>query len=112
MEICHGESDWSRVFSTALQGDFTPEEIQQIYQLEMEARSFFDWSNIVPEFLSLQNIKRDSEQIQYYWASRFREAVCPFCGTTSHTMCHDYFDKPLQDIPQDGPSIISFGVKN
>ena len=70
-------NDWSRVFSSALQQDFTPDEIHQIYQVEMAARSFFDWGGIVPPFLSLQNIQKDSQAIRYYWTSRSRDAVCP-----------------------------------
>lgn len=98
---------WSEVFSTALQReDFPPEAIEQIYQLEMEARRFFDWGDIVPAFLSLQNIERDSHRIQYYWTSQSQDAVCPVCGTTSHTPAHEYFDKPLQDIPQDGRAVL------
>lgn len=94
--------NWFNVFSTALHKErFSPPEILQIYRTEMEARTFFDFDGIVPEFLVLQNIERDSEKIQYYWESHSNEAICPFCGTISNKECKDYFEKPLQDIPQD-----------
>ena len=94
--------DWHRVLSSALHGEgFTQVDIQQIYKIEMEARAFFDFSGIVPEFLALQNIERDNQKIQYYWDSRSSEAICPFCGTMSTKACNDYFTKPIQDIPQD-----------
>lgn len=98
--------DWYNVFSTALHRErFSQVEIQQIYKIEMEARTFFDFGGIVPDFLILQNIERDSKKIQYYWDSRSSEAICPFCGTMSNKECKDYFDKPLQDIPQDGLAV-------
>lgn len=59
----------------------------------------------MPEFLSRQNIKRDSEHIQYYSASRFREAAHPFCGATSRTPAHKYIDKRWQDNPQTERSV-------
>ncbi|MHB9057129.1 MAG: transposase, partial [Paludibacteraceae bacterium] len=71
----------------------------------MEARTFFDFGGIVPDFLILQNIERDSKKIQYYWESRSSEAMCPFCGARSNKECKDYFEKPLQDMPQDGLTV-------
>ena len=97
---------WSRVLSAALQhADLSPDQIGQIYKLEMEARTFFDWGGIVPDFLVLQNIERDDARIQYDWASRSQDAVCPFCGTPSHMPAHEYFDKPWQDIPESGRTV-------
>lgn len=94
--------NWHDIFSTALQKEyFTQGEIQQIYKIEMEARTFFDFGGLIPDFLFLQNVERGGRKIQYYWDSRSTEAKCPFCGTTSNKECKDYFDKPVQDIPQD-----------
>jgi len=36
----------------------------------MEARTFFDFGGIVPDFLILQNIEHDNKKLQYYWNSR------------------------------------------
>jgi hypothetical protein len=94
--------NWYNIFSTALDKEcFSQGEIQQIYKIEMEARTFFDFGGLIPDFLLLQNIERDSEKIQYYWDSRSSEAMCPFCDTMSTKECKEYFEKPLQDIPQD-----------
>lgn len=55
--------DWYGIFSTALHKEcFTQGEIQQIYKIEMEVRTFFDFGGIVPSFLILQNIERDSKK--------------------------------------------------
>ena len=98
--------EWYSVFSTALRREsFTQEEIQQVYKIEMEVRTFFDFSEIFPDFLILQNIERDSKKVQYCWDSRSSEAICPFCGTMSNTECNAHFTKPIQDIPQDGLAV-------
>ena len=91
---------WSNVLSAALaRGSFSPNEIAQIYQLEMEARTFFDWAGIVPDFLLLHNIEREDTRIQYDWASRSRDAVCPRCETISQAPAHEYVDQLWQDLP-------------
>lgn len=98
--------DWFSVLSAALHKEhFSPTEIQQIYRIEMEARTFFDFGGVVPEFLLLQNIDRDHKEINYYWESRSTEAICPFCGTLSKKKSNEYYDKPLQDIPQGGLTV-------
>ncbi len=100
------KKDWYSVLTAALHREhFSQAEIQQIYKIEMEARTFFDFGGIVPDFLILQNIDRDSKEIQYYWDSRSSEAICPFCGTMSKKKCNDYFEKPLQDIPNDSLAV-------
>ena len=58
--------NWYSIFATALHKEcFTQGEIHQIYKIEMEVRTFFDFAGIVPDFLILQNIERDSNKIQY-----------------------------------------------
>ena len=100
------KKDWYSVLTAALHGEhFSQAEIQQIYKIEMEARTFFDFGGIVPDFLILQNIDRDSKGIQYFWDSRSSEAICPFCATMSKKECKDYFEKPLQDIPNDSLAV-------
>ena len=100
------KKDWYSVLTAALHGEhFSQAEIQQIYKIEMESRTFFDFGGIVPDFLILQNIDRDSKGIQYFWDSRSSEAICPFCATMSKKECKDYFEKPLQDIPNDSLAV-------
>lgn len=97
---------WSNVLSAALaRGSFSPNEIARIYQLEMEARTFFEWAGIVPDFLVLHNMEREDTRIRYDWASRSRNAVCPRCDTTSQTPAHEYVDQSWQDLPQDGRAV-------
>jgi hypothetical protein len=98
--------DWFSVLSAALHREhFSQTEIEQIYRIEMEARTFFDFGGVVPEFLLLQNIDRDHKEIEYYWESRSTESMCPFCGTLSKKDSKEYYDKPLQDIPQGGLTV-------
>ena len=39
------------------------------------------------------------------WVTRSQTAACPFCGTLSTTARHDSFEKPLQDLTQDGRAV-------
>ncbi len=71
----------------------------------MELRAFFEFGGIVPDCLSLQNIERDNKEIRYYWESHSGEACCPFCGEMSHHLSHDYYCKPVQDIPESGLAV-------
>ena len=78
--------NWKNVFvARMIQAGVSPEESQKIYQIEMGARSFFDFNGIVPGCFLLQNIEQDSEKIYYYWESRSVGAKCPFCGTLKRT---------------------------
>ena len=92
--------NWKNVFvDRMIKAGVSPEESQKIYQIEMGARSFFDFNGIVPSCFLLQNIEQDPEKIYYYWESRSVEARCPFCGTISIKPSKDYYTKLVQDIP-------------
>ena len=98
--------DWYSTFATALQNaGFAQDGIDQIFKIEMQARTFFDFGGIVPNFFILQNSERSDEKILLYWDSCSSEAMCPYCHTMSNKACNDYFVKHLQDIPQDGLAI-------
>jgi hypothetical protein len=98
--------DWRDAFTSALHKmGLLQCDIEQIFKIEMEVRTFFDFGGIIPNFLVLQNIERDSKTIKYYWNSNSSEAICPFCSMLSNQECKDYFVKPLQDIPQDGLAV-------
>ncbi len=96
---------WSDVLSSTLRGHFSADEIADIHRLDMVARTFFEWGDVVPDFLILQNIERNDARLQYDWASRSRDAVCAFCGTRSETPAHKPYEKPVQDIPQGGRAV-------
>jgi len=96
---------WSDVLSSTLRGHFSAEEIANIHRLDMAARTFFEWGDVVPDFLVLQNIERNDMRLQYDWASRSRDAVCPFCGTRSETSAHQPFENRVQDLPQGGRAV-------
>ena len=96
---------WSDVLSSTLRGHFSADEIANIHRLDMVARTFFEWGDVVPDFLVLQNIERHDTRLQYDWASRSRDAVCPFCGIRSETSAHKPFENRVQDIPQGGRAV-------
>lgn len=98
--------NWRDIFTERYsENGFNQEAIAVIYRIEMELRAFFEFGGIVPDCLSLQNIERDNEEIRYYWESHSGEALCPFCGETSHHLSHDYYCKPVQDIPESGLAV-------
>ncbi|MBT9141555.1 MAG: hypothetical protein DDT30_02155 [Dehalococcoidia bacterium] len=65
----------------------------------MKAKKLFDFSGVVPDWLSLQNIEQDRTQIRYFLTSNSVQARCPSCQVLSTTACHDYYTKDIQDIP-------------
>ena len=71
----------------------------------MVALTFFEWGDVVPEFLVLQNMERNDMRLQYDWASRSQDAVCPFCGIRSETSAHKSFENRVQDLPQGGCAV-------
>ncbi len=97
---------WANVFSAALHhAALSPETIAQIYQLEMQARTFFEWEGIVPTFLVLQNIEREDGYFQYHWVSRSDTATCPQCDTVSQMPAREYVEQPWQDLPYGGRAV-------
>lgn len=83
---------------------FSPDEIVVIYRIEMELRAFFDFGEIMPGCMKLQNIEKDEKELRYYWKSDSDEARCPYCGTVSR-QSYDYHEKPVQDIPHDNLTV-------
>ena len=98
--------NWRDIFTERYsENGFNQEAIAVIYRIEMEMRAFFEFGGIVPDCLNLQNIERDDKEIRYYWESHSGEARCPFCGETSHHLSHDYYCKPVQDVPESGLAV-------
>ena len=55
-----GNLNWKDLFQGKLSDNgFSIEEAQTIYRIEMDARGFFDFGDIMPEWMHLQNIERD-----------------------------------------------------
>jgi hypothetical protein len=99
------KKNWKDSFYKKLsENGYDQEEIEVLYVFDMELQAYFDFSDIMPKCLKLQNKIRDeskSREIRYYWKSHSEEAKCPFCGMVSNQPCNDYFTKPIQDIPRD-----------
>ncbi len=103
------EKNWRDLyFKKYSDNGYSQAEIEMLYICDMELQAFFDFSEIMPSCLKLQNKIRDevkSKQLKFYWRSHSTEARCPFCSKISHNPCKDYFTKPVQDIPQDNLTV-------
>lgn len=95
--------NWRELFFTAYkENGFIQSKIEKIYTIQMKLRAFFDFSDIIPTNLRLQNIEKDENGLRYYWISESHEAHCPYCNTLSTRPCAgDYVEKAVQDIPRD-----------
>lgn len=103
------EKNWRDLyFKKYSDNGYSQEEIEELYIYDMELQAFFDFSNIMPSCLKLQNKIRDevkTKRLIFYWESHSTEAKCPLCGKISHKPCKDYFTKSVQDIPQDNLTV-------
>jgi hypothetical protein len=109
VEAMSTEKNWKNLFFKKYEDEgYSQEEIELLYICDMELQAYFDFSEIMPSSLKLQNKTRDevkSKQLRLYWKSHSTEAKCPLCGTISNKPCKDYFTKPVQDIPQDNLTV-------
>lgn len=105
MDTVSTEKNWKSIyFEDCYKNGYSEEEAEMLYLCDMERQAFFDFSEIMPRSLKLQNKTRDEyglKELRYYWKSHSQEAKCPFCSTISYQQCNDYFTKPVQDIPRD-----------
>jgi|LSQX01.1.fsa_nt_gb hypothetical protein len=103
------KKNWEKLFYKSYnEKGYSQEEIEELYIIDMELQAYFDFSNIMPSCLKLQNKIRDESklmEIRYYWESHSQEAECPFCSMPSQQPCNDYFTKPIQDIPRDNLTV-------
>lgn len=103
------EKNWKNLFYKKYDDEgYSQDEIESLYIMDMELQAFFDFSEIMPSCLKLQNKTRDevkSKQLRFFWRSHSKEAKCPSCGTISNKPCKDYFTKSVQDIPQDNLTV-------
>lgn len=83
---------------------FSPDEIKATYAVEMALRAYFDFGDIIPGCLKLQNMEKNEKELKYYWESETSEGRCPYCGTIS-SQSYDFLEKPVQDIPRDNLSV-------
>jgi len=81
---------------------YDPEEAQRIFLLEMGVVKYFQFEEVMPACLGLENIERDEKSINYYWSSRSDQAECPNCHEISRHERKDFVRKPVQDIASEG----------
>jgi transposase len=94
------------LISGSLEGHgYTSAEAQEVFLLEMETMKFFQFENVIPQCLTLENIERDEKEILYYWNSNSDHAECPDCHTISNHERKDSQSKPIQDIATDGLAV-------
>ena len=61
-----GKLSWRDLFQGKLSDNgFGIEEVHTIYRIEMDARAFFDFGDIMPEWMQLQNIERDGKEMHF-----------------------------------------------
>ena len=84
-----------------IEAGYSTEDAHGIFRIEMEARTFFEFSGIMPEWLMLQDIERKDGEIHYYWVSRSTMATCHDCNQESASKKGDHDNKTVQDIPRD-----------
>ena len=84
---------------------YDPEEAQRIFLLEMGVVKYFQFEEVMPACLGLENIERDEKSINYYWSSRSDQAECPNCHEISRHERKDFVRKPVQDIASEGCAV-------
>ena len=98
--------NWRDIFQGKLSDNgFGLDEVHTIYRIEMDARAFFDFREIMPEWMQMQNIERDSKEMRFTWASRSIVAMCPICHQESTSNRGDHDFKTVQDIPHDSIAV-------
>lgn len=98
--------NWRDFFQGKLaDGGYGKADVQTIYRLEMDARAFFDFGDIMPEWMQLQNIERDGKELRFKWVSRSSTGKCPTCGRESASATGLLDFKTVQDIPRDGMAV-------
>ena len=80
-------------------------EAQRILLLELEAIKYFQFEDVIPACMKLENIERGERSITYYWSSCSEQAECPDCHEISHRERKDYQSKPIQDIASYGLAV-------
>ena len=93
------------IFASLDRNGYCTEEAQRLFLLEMQAIKFFQFENVIPSCMELENIERDEKAISYYWNSRSVQAECPKCHRISRRERKDYQSKPIQDMASDGRAV-------
>jgi len=100
------KKSWQELISATLGGNgYGSDEAQNILLLELKALRYFQFEDVMPECLELENIERNEEEIRYYWKSKSDKAECPKCHTVSQRERKDYKRKSIQDIAGDGLAV-------
>ena len=84
---------------------YDSEEVQQIFLLEMKALKYFQFEDIIPACMELENVESDEKATHYYWSSHSGQAECPNCHALSQHKRKDYQSRPVQDIASNGRAV-------
>ena len=100
------EKSWKKLlYESLMDQGYSSDEARAMFLIEMKARKYFQFENVIPECLELENIERNDKEIRYYWSSNSDHAECPDCHTISHNERKDYQYRPIQDIASDGLAV-------
>jgi hypothetical protein len=98
--------NWKVLFNKKFtDAGYDTNQTSQIYLLDMELKTFFEFAETIPSCLKLENMERDAQEFRYYWKSLSVEAACPVCGQISTHLHKDYYTKRVQDIPKDNLAV-------
>jgi len=71
--------------------------------IEIIGNFFYEF--FVPSSWHLMNIKRSTDNYEFYWISDTRQAVCPECKTISQNRVNTYKTRQIQDLPLSGMTV-------
>lgn len=71
--------------------------------IEIIGNFFYEFC--VPSSWHLRNIKRSTDNYEFYWISDTRQAVCPECKTISQNRINTYKTRQIQDLPLSGMTV-------
>ena len=101
-----------REISTGLlkEKGYSEEDADTLFLLQMKATMTFRFSDILPNYLILENILREDGITRYYLSSISNCAECPHCHVISTCEVKDYRHKVIQDLSSEKTAVV-FDIK-
>ena len=100
------KKSWKELLCGSLEENgYASAEAQDMLLLELKALKYFQFEDVMPESLELENIERDEKEIRYYWRSNSEKSECPDCHTVSDRERRDFKRKSIQDIASEGLAV-------
>ena len=81
-------------------------EANTVFLLHMEATKVFRFSDIIPNWLVLENIVREDGITRYYLSSKSNRATSPHCHSMSTHEYKDSRSKVVQDLSSEKTAVL------